>query len=103
MVRPSCTAWAGSAMVATGGTLSTDQVKVSLVGAPLSSVAVMVTVYGPFTDALVAILPVTRPVLGSMLSPGGKPSAANVSVSPAFGSLKAAEASRLTAPLFLDD
>ena len=82
--------------VAVGAGLATFQVKVCEVAAPLGSVPVIVTEYGPVTLALAAIVPVMTPVVGWMLSPGGSPADVNVNVSLPSGSLKLAETSSVT-------
>ena len=74
-----------------GGTSSTLQLNVSAVAAPLSSVAVTVTRALPGV-ASVAIVPVMRPVAGSMDRPRGRLDAPNVSGSP-LGSENALDAS----------
>ena len=69
--------------------MATPQVKVSVVLAPLSSVACTTTVYGPDFDADGSMTPEMTPVTASMLRPLGSPVAVKLSTSPALGSVKA--------------
>ncbi len=75
-------------LIAVGAGFVTVHVKVCDVATPLGSVPVIVTEYGPVTLALAAIVPVTMPVVGLMLSPAGRFVALNVSEVLASGSLK---------------
>ena len=54
----------------------TVQAKLSTVAAPLSSVAVTVTSYGPPAEARGSIMPLINPVRGSIANPAGRPLAA---------------------------
>ena len=71
----SATNWSLICEATTGGTLSTFQVNVSVVLAPLSSVAFTVTVYGADLDADASMVPVITPVTASMFRPLGRPMA----------------------------
>ena len=75
----------------------TASVKVAVTSAPLGSLAVTVTLYGPDPLAALSIVPEINPVAGSMLRPAGRPVAEYVNVSP-FGSLNAPAVARLNAP-----
>ena len=69
-------------LVAFGERLSTVQVNDWETVSPASSVAVMVTLYGPPADASESMVPVISPVSGSIDSPGGNvPLSSNASVS----------------------
>ncbi len=93
---------AALSLFATGAGFVTFQVNVCEVCAPDGSVAVIVTVYGPPTEALGSMVPVMRPVFGSMLSPGGNvPPSLKTRTSLPSGSLKFPETLRLTLPLSL--
>ena len=71
---------------ATGAGLATLKVTVWVTVPPLPSDAVMVTVYTPPLTWLAAgsMVPVIRPVSGSMLRPAGSPVAAKLRSSPSM-------------------
>ena len=87
--------------LAVGAGFVTVQTKVCAVAAPFGSVPVIVTLYGPPTLALAAIVPVMTPVVGWMLKPGGRLLALKVNVSLPSASAKLLLTSRVTTALSL--
>ncbi len=82
-----------ASFVAVGAGFDTFHVNVCDVVPWCGSTAVIVTEYGPLTDALPAIVPVMIPVVGLIDNPGGRFDAENVSGSEASGSPKLLETS----------
>ncbi len=77
MTAPSAFDWFGTSWSKVGGWLGggtsvTVQVKVSVASTVAPSRTVTLTLYGLLSAPVAPIVPVIRPVVGLMLSPGGR-------------------------------